>query len=110
MGPAKGRESQRDHIRRVVHENRQAQYQPQNFNLAVLMPNWSLRISRSDESQLWQEFFACAESVDTAWFSNPGCVGRAYTQSDLSTYVVMRKYFHAIRCIGVPRTAFVGLT
>ena len=38
MGPAKGRESQRDNIRRVVHENWQARYQPQNFNLAVLMP------------------------------------------------------------------------
>src|SRR5271170_6145140 len=57
-GPAKSRESQRDNIRRVVHENWQAQYQPQNFNLAVLMPNWSLRISRSDEAQLRQEFFA----------------------------------------------------
>lgn len=100
MGPAKGRESQRDNIRRVVHENWQAQYQPQNFNLAVLMPNWSLRISRSDEAQLRQEFFACAESIDTAWLSNPERVGRAYTQTDLSTYLVMRKYFHSIRCVG----------
>jgi len=100
MGPAKGRESQRDNIRRAVHENWQAQYQPQNFNLAVLMPNWSLRISRSDEAQLRQEFFACAESIDTAWLSNPECFGRTYTQTDLSTYPVMWKYFHAIRCIG----------
>lgn len=28
MGPAKGRESKRDHIRRVVHENWHVQYQP----------------------------------------------------------------------------------
>ncbi len=106
MGPAKGRESQRDNIRRVVCENWQAHYQPQNFNLAVLMPNWSLRISVADEAQLRQELFACAESVDSAWLSNPERVGRGYYCTDLSTYPAMNKYFHAIRYIGGAPHAF----
>jgi hypothetical protein len=36
-----------DVVRARACENYQAQYQPQNFNLVVLMPNWNLRISRS---------------------------------------------------------------
>jgi hypothetical protein len=66
MGAAKGRESQRDNIRRAVCEDWQAQHQPRNFNLVVLMPNWNLRISRSDEAHLRQEFFTCAEGIDKA--------------------------------------------
>jgi hypothetical protein len=100
MGPAKGRESQRDNVRRVVCENWQVQYQPQNFNLAILMPNWSLRIPVADEAQLREEFFASAESVDSAWLSNPERVARGYYRTDLSMYPAMNEYFHAIRYIG----------
>jgi hypothetical protein len=66
MGAAKGRESQRDNIRRAVCEDWHAQHQPRNFNLVVLMPNWNLRISRSDEAHLRQELFTCAEAIDKA--------------------------------------------
>lgn len=100
MGPAKGRESQRDSIRRVLSANWQAEYQPQNFNLAVAMPDWSLRITRSEQTQVRQEFFACAANVDKTWHSNPERVGRGYLHTDFASYPVMGKYFSAIRYIG----------
>jgi hypothetical protein len=100
MGPAKGRESQRDSIRRTLSEDWQAQYQPQNFSLAVLMPDWNQRISQSDKDLLRREFFACAESVDKAWFSNPERIGRAYYQTEFSGCPLMTRYFQGIRYIG----------
>lgn len=100
MGPAKGRESQRDGIFRVVSENWQAEYQPQNVGLAVLIPDWNLRIARSDETQLQHEFLRCAESVDRRWLTNPERIGGTYHQTNLSIYPAMDKYFHGIRHIG----------
>jgi hypothetical protein len=52
MGPAKTREAKRENIRRVVRENWQADVHPKNFNLAVLVPNFNLSISRSAEAYL----------------------------------------------------------
>jgi hypothetical protein len=100
MGPAKGRESQRDHIRTVICENWQAGYQPQNFKLAVLIPNWGQRIERVDEALLRQAFFACAEHVDATWNTNPDRMGRGYHQDDFSNYPTIGRYFQGIRYIG----------
>lgn len=103
MGPAKGRESQREDIRRVIAEDWQQRYQPQHFNLAVLVPNWSVRITGAETAQLRHEFFACAESTDRGWLANPERIARGYYHTDLSAYPVMAKYFHAIRFIeGTP--------
>jgi hypothetical protein len=99
MGPAKGRESQRDNIRRVLRENWQAECQPQHFHLAVLLPDWNLRIARSDEASLRQEFFAAARSIDNTWLANRERIGAGYYHTDLSGYPIMAKYFQAIRFI-----------
>jgi len=100
MGPAKGRESQRENIVRVLGENWQNEYQPQNVGLAVLMPFWNLKIVRSDETQLRQEFFRCVEEVDSVWLTNPDRVGSMYYHADFSSYPTLAKYFNGIRYIG----------
>jgi hypothetical protein len=100
MGPAKVREAERKNILRVVSENWQAEAQPQNFNLAVLVPNFNLSISRSAEACLHQEFFACAKAIDEGWSTNPGRTGRVYWHTDFSLYPVMGKYFHAVHYVG----------
>jgi len=99
MGPAMRREWKRSVIRHVLGEEWQAHYQPQKINLAVLMPNWALRIAGPDEARLRQEFFACVEVVDKTWLTNSERVGSGYYQTDLSAYPVLAKYFHAIRYI-----------
>jgi hypothetical protein len=106
MGPAKGRESQREGIRRVLSENWTAEYQPENYGLAVVMPDWNLRIARSDEVQLRQEFLCCAENVDRTWLTNPERIGDTHYQADLSLYPLVKKYFHGIRYIGGGRHGF----
>ena len=106
MGPAKGQESQRENIVRVLGENWQNEYGPQNVGLAVLMPIWNLRIVRSDESQLRQEFFRCVEEVDAAWITNPDRVGSTYYHADFSRYPTLAKYFNGIRYIGGEQHGF----
>jgi len=106
MGPAKGRESQREAIRRVLSENWNAEYQPENIALAVVMPNWNLRIARSDEVQLRQEFLRCMESVDKTWLANPERIGETYYQADFPIHPTLKKYFHGIRCIAGEQHGF----
>jgi hypothetical protein len=102
-GASKKRESQRDCIRRVLGNEWQTEYQPENFNLAVVMPNWGLKISRADEAPLRQDFFACAETIDKGWHTNAERFRRGYYHTDLSRSPVMAKYFRAIRFIeGTP--------
>ena len=100
MGPAKGRESQRDAIRRILADNWQAEYQPQNFRSAVIEPKWGLRIIPAEESTLKTEFFACAKSTDKSWLTNPERVGSLCYENDFSTYPMMGKYFAMIRYAG----------
>lgn len=100
MGPAKGRESQREAIRRILVDNWQAEYQPQNFRSAVVEPKWGLRIVPGDESALKTEFFACAKSTDESWLTNSERVGSLYYENDFSTYPMMGKYFAMIRYAG----------
>jgi hypothetical protein len=106
MGLAKGRESQREGIRRVLSENWKTGYQPKNFGLAVVMPEWNLRIARSDELQLRQKFLRCAESVDRTWLTNPDRPGGVHYQADLDPYPMMKTYLHGIRYIGGARHGF----
>jgi hypothetical protein len=105
-GPAKGRESQRETIVRILGENWQNEYGPQNVGLAVLMPIWNLRIVRSEESQLRQEFFRCVEEVDSVWLTNPDRVDSTYYHADFSGYPTLAKYFNGIRYIGGEQHGF----
>jgi len=97
MGPAKGRESQREHIVRVLGENWQNEYRPQNVGLAVLMPIWNLRITPADEAPLRREFYRAVEEVDSVWGTSPDRVGPTFYQADLSAYPTLAKYFDDIR-------------
>jgi len=106
MGPAKGRESHREAIRRVLSESWNVEYQPKNFSLAVVMPDWNLRIARSGEPQLRQEFFRCAEGVDRTWLTNPDRTGDVHYETDLDPYPMMRAHFHGILFIGGEQHGF----
>ena len=50
MTPAKGRESQRDHIRRVLCRDLKSGYKPRNFASVVISPKSGVRISKADEA------------------------------------------------------------
>jgi hypothetical protein len=100
MGPAKRRESQRDQIHRVLANNWENEYSPQNFGGAFISPRRSTRIAPSDEGRLRQEFFACSAYVDRSWLTNPERTGRAYCQTEFPGYPLLAKYISAIRYIG----------
>lgn len=106
MGPAKGRESQRANIVRVLGDNWQNEYRPRNVSLAVLIPIWSLRIAAVDEIPLRQEFHRCVEAIDSVWLAHPDRVGSTYYQADLSGYPTLAKYFEGIRYIGGEQHGF----
>ena len=78
MGPAKGRESQREQIHRVLIHDWEKEYQPQNFRGAFPSPLGSGRISYTDELPLRQEFFACAADVDSKWVADVEHCGNSY--------------------------------
>src|SRR5690349_4512240 len=61
MGPAKAREAQRRNIRRVLGDRWESRYAPKNFHSAIVTPKWELRIARSDEEPLRNEFATYAE-------------------------------------------------
>jgi hypothetical protein len=105
MGAAKGRESQRANIVRVIADN-WIEHQPRNVGLAVLIPAWGLRIAPSDESVLKLEFYRCVEAIDSVWSSNPARIGSTYYQADLSGYPTLARYFEGIRYIGGEQHGF----
>jgi hypothetical protein len=100
MGPAKGRESQRDAIRRILADNWHAEYRPQKFKSAVIEPKWGLRILPAEEPPLKGEFFACAKSIDESWLTNSERVGSLYYENDFSACPIMEKYFSMTRYAG----------
>jgi hypothetical protein len=100
MGLGKVRESQRDNLRRVLSDGWRSAYQPQNFRLAVAIPNFGLRMAVGEEAQLRKEFFSCVENADKTWVTNPERVADSYFQNDLSSYVTLRKFINSIRYIG----------
>lgn len=100
MSPAKGREFKRENIRDVLNHDWQLEYKPQNFRLAVVMPNLALRVTKAEEDQLHREFFSCASNVDRSWHTNTERFADSYLQGDFSGYPVLGKYVSAIRYIG----------
>lgn len=100
MGPAKRRESQREQIHRVLTHDWEKEYQPQNLCGAFPSPLDGVRISRTDELPLRQEFFACAADVDGKWLADVEHWGNSYYRTDFPGYPMLGKYFNAIRYIG----------
>jgi hypothetical protein len=70
MAAAKGRESQRDQLHRILTTDWEAEYQPQNYSAAFVTPGLE-RVSRADEAAVRKEFFALAAKIDQTWMSNP---------------------------------------
>jgi hypothetical protein len=98
MTLAKGRESQRDQVRRVLATNWESEYQPVHFRGAFLISG-NERISREDEAPLRKEFFTHAAEVDGGWPSNPERSENCYYASEFPGYRLMAKYFN-VRYIG----------
>lgn len=100
MGPAKRRESQREQIRRVLTPNWDKEYQPKNLCAAFPSPRGTQRIALPDEQPLRREFYACAAAVDRAWARDADNWGNSYCETEFSGYLLLGKYFSAIRYIG----------
>ena len=100
MGPAKGRESQREQIHRILASDWENEYKPKHFRGVSISPDWDQRISRQDEARLRREFFANAVDVDRTWLSNPDRHGNAYYQAEFSGYPLLGRYFNSIYYIG----------
>lgn len=100
MTSAKGRESHRDALRRILGENWQSEYQPQNLADIFIAPVLGVKITNSDEKPLRNEFYRLARYVDQSWRTNPERMGRIYDQTDFSGYALLARYFQAIRYIG----------
>jgi hypothetical protein len=100
MRAAKGRESQRDQIHRILSYGWEQQYQPRNFRGAFPSPVEDERISRADEQQLREEFFACAAAVDRAWANDSDHWGNSHYLTEFPGYQLLTKYFSPIRYIG----------
>ncbi len=101
MGPAKGREAQRNQILRILRDNWENEYKPQNFRGAFFDVGGGQKVAQSDEAALRQEFLACSADVERTWFTNPERTpNNAYYHTDFSNYPVMGKYLQAIRYIG----------
>jgi hypothetical protein len=98
MTAAKGRESQRDQVHRILVTDWEHEYRPKNFRGAFLIMG-NKRISRADEAPLRKEFFAHAAEVDAAWITNPERTGKSYCATEFPGYPHLAKYF-AIRYIG----------
>jgi len=98
MTAAKGRESQRDQVHRVLASNWESEYQPKNFSAAFIAIG-NERISRADEAPLRKEFYALAADVDRTWVTNPDRQGNSYEPMGFPSYPLMAKYF-SVRFIG----------
>jgi hypothetical protein len=99
MGPAKGRESQRDQIHHVLANNWESEYRPQNFCAASISPRLNARIAPTDQGPLRQEFFACSAYVDRSWLTNAERTGNAYYQTKFPGFPFLAKYINSIRYI-----------
>jgi hypothetical protein len=98
MTAAKGRESQRDQIHRVLAVGWEKEYRPTNFRGAFLTIG-NERIARKDEAPLRKEFYAFAEEVDRTWHTNPDRHRDNYDEMEFPGYPLMQKYF-SVRFIG----------
>jgi hypothetical protein len=98
MTAAKGRESHRDQVRRILARDWETEYRPKHFRGAFLIMG-NERISRADETPLRKEFFAHAAEVDGAWLANPERTGNSYYATEFPNYPLMAKYFN-VRYIG----------
>jgi hypothetical protein len=100
MGPAKGRESQRDRIRHVLGDNWEKEYRPNNFNLAVVLPIWGQRMTSSDEIAFRHEFLCYSEYIDKTWDTHPEWGSRVRSHRiHEAEGPTMAKYIRAIRFI-----------
>jgi hypothetical protein len=96
MGPAKSREAQRTDLRRVFITAKPHNV-PENFNCALLMPNWNVRLRPTDESQFRDEFFACIGAVDQTWRTNPDRMANTLWYSEFSAYPMLGRYLASIQ-------------
>lgn len=102
MGPAKGREKQRNQISGLLTAGSKNEYRRQNFSMAFIALN-GRRLSPSDRPLLPREFFTCAQEVDSTWLTNPNRPGKSLTMTDFSRYAVMGRYLKHVRYIeGAP--------
>jgi hypothetical protein len=100
MTPAKTRESQREHVQRVLAEGWERKYRPQNFRGAFPSPVAGLRIAPPDEAQLRGEFHAHAADVDRAWLADPDRWGSSDCRREFPGYPLLTKYFTSINFVG----------
>jgi hypothetical protein len=100
MTAAKGRESQREQLHRILATDWQREYQPRSFRGAFVRPG-SLRVAANEEAVLRAQFFALAKQVDETWQTNPDRVGNSYNPhpQDLGDYALVIKYC-SVRFIG----------
>ena len=96
MGPAKSREAQRTDLRRALLSTKPDKV-PENFNCAVLIPNWGLRLRSTDESRFRDEFFAYIAAVDRTWHTNPDRIANTLWYSEFSAYPMLGKYLASIQ-------------
>jgi hypothetical protein len=100
MGPAKGRESQRERIRHVLGDDWEEKYRPNNFNIAVVLPIWGQRVTSSDEIAFRREFLAYSEYIDKTWETHPEWGSRVRCHKiHEAEHPAMAKYVRAIRFI-----------
>jgi hypothetical protein len=88
MTPAKSRESQREHVQRLLGDGWEKEYQPKNSRGAYPSPLDGMKIARTDELPLRREFYAYAAAIDHDWLADPIAGGRRITE----------EIFRAIRC------------
>jgi len=98
MTRAKGRESQRDQLRRVLASKWEQEYKPNHVRGAFLIMRGQ-RISPADEIPLRREFFAHAREVDRNSFTNSARAGNSYYATEFPGYPLIAKYFN-VRYIG----------
>ncbi len=98
MTVAKGRESQRDQIHRVLAVGWEQEYRPKNFR-GAFVEFGNERIARKDEAPLRKEFYALAEEVDQSWDSNPDRSGNSCYMLEFPGHPLIQEYF-SIRFIG----------
>ena len=91
MTDAKHRERYRQQVRDVLKEGWQSRPSPQNFSLAVLSIRWDQRLTPADHAAFRQQFYECAEKVDSTWQTNPKRTGPNYPQLDLSEFPALAK-------------------
>jgi hypothetical protein len=100
MTPAKRRESQRDQIQRILAQDWEKEYQPQNFRGAFPSPLGTARVARPDEFPLRQEFYAYSADVDRAWLTDPDRRGDSDYRTEFPGYPLLAKYFNSINYVG----------